>query len=126
VPISIILLDDKNGESYPKYATELFDRIFDAQAMVHENLNQAKIRSKQHYDRKANPHVFKKDMYVYLLKELMKGKFDKYYTGPYKNIETLKSYLKFNNIKIGINDKKVKIVQSDKLKICKTRPTEQP
>jgi len=66
--------------------------------------------------------VFKKDGYVYLLKEPMKGKHGKQYTGPYKNIEALEN----NNIKIAISDRKVRVVHSDKLKICKTQPTERP
>jgi len=63
--------------------------------------------------------VFKKDDYVYLLKQPTKGKLDKQYTGPYKIIETLEN----NNVKIAISDRKVKVVQSDKLKICKTKST---
>jgi len=82
VPTNSILPDDKNGKSYPEYTTMLFNRIIDAQAR--ENFNRAKIRSKQYYDRKANPQVFKKDDYVYLLKQLTKDKLDKQHTGPYK------------------------------------------
>jgi len=102
-----------DGESYVEYA--LFNRIFDAQTMVRENLNRAKMRSKQYYDRKANPQMFKKD--VYLLKEPTKGKLDKQYTGPYKIIESLKN----NNIKIAISDRRVRILDSDKLNIYRTR-----
>jgi len=87
VPTSSILPDDKNGESYPKYTTALFNRIFDAQAAARENLNRAKLDLNE-YERKANPQVFKKDDYVYLLKQPTKGKLDKQYTEPYKIIET--------------------------------------
>jgi len=90
--------------------------------LARENLNRAKIISKQYYDHKANPQVFKKDDYIYLLKQPTKGKLDKQYAGPYKIIETLEN----NNIRIAISDRKVKVVHSDKLKICKTRPTERP
>jgi len=67
----------------------------------------------------VNPQVFKKDDYVYLLKQPTKGKLDKQYTGPYKIIETLEN----NNIKIAISDGKVKVVHRDKLKIYKIRPS---
>jgi len=54
VPNSI-LSDDKDNESYSEDATALFNRIFDAQVLSGENLEHAKIRSKQYYDNKANP-----------------------------------------------------------------------
>jgi len=53
--------------------------------------SRAKIRSKQYYDRKANPQAFNKDDYVYLLKEPLKGKFDEQYEGSYKILEILKN-----------------------------------
>jgi len=84
--------------AYPECTSALFNRILDVQASTCENLNWVKIRSKQYYDCKANTYVFKEDDYVYLLKEPMKGKCDKQYTGTYKIIETLEN----NNIKIVI------------------------
>jgi len=76
VPYISNILPDKSSESYPEYVTALFNRIFDSQASVCENLEHAKIRSKQYCDRKANPLVFNKDDYIYLLKEPLRGKFD--------------------------------------------------
>jgi len=64
VPITSILLDDKDGESYPEYATALFNRIFNDQISARENLNEAKIKFKRYYNSKANPQLFKKDNYV--------------------------------------------------------------
>jgi len=55
---------------------------------------------------------------VYLLKEQLKGKFDEQYKGPYKILEILGN----NNVKLAISDKRTRIVHSDKLKVCRTRP----
>jgi len=56
----------------PEYVTALFKRIFEVQASTCENQHEdAKIRSKRYYDCKANLKVFKRDHYVYLLKELL-------------------------------------------------------
>jgi len=125
IPTSSTLASDKSNESYSEYATALFNRIFDAQASARKNehaLEHAKFRSKQYYDRKINSQVFNKDDYVYFLKETLKGKFDEQYKGPYKILETLGN----NNVKLAISDKWTRIVHSDKLKICRTRPTEPP
>jgi len=89
VPTSSTLADDKCNESYSEYATALFNRLFDAQASARKNLEHAKLRSKQYYDRKINPQAFSKDDYIYLLKEPSKGKFDEQHKGPYKILETL-------------------------------------
>jgi len=80
IPTSSILSDDKGNESYSEYAIALFNRIFDAQASACENLEYAKIRSKQYYDHKANPHLFNKDDYVYsFVKGTLRSKFDEQY-----------------------------------------------
>jgi len=55
VPTSSTLADDKSSESYFEYATALFNQIFNAQASARKNLEHAKLRSKQYYDRKVNP-----------------------------------------------------------------------
>jgi len=70
IPTSSILSDDKSNESYSEYAITLFNRIFDTQASACENLEYAKIRSKQYYDHKAN-HIYltRTIMYIPLLKE---------------------------------------------------------
>jgi len=117
VPTSSMLADDKSNESYSEYATALFNRILDAQASARKNLVHAKIRSKQYYGHKANPQVFNKD-YIYLLKEPLKGKFDEQYKGSYKILEILGNI----NVKFAISDKRIRIVYSNKLKVCKTRP----
>jgi len=112
-----MLADDKSNESYSEYATALFNRILDAQASARKNLEHAKIRSKQYYGHKAI-QVFNKDDYIYLLKELLKGKFDEQYKGFYKILEILGNI----NVKFAISDKRTRIVHSNKLKVCKTRP----
>jgi len=65
-----ILPDNKNNESYPEYATALFKQIFDAQVSPRGNLEHSNIKSKEYYDRKANPQIF--NDYVYLLKESLR------------------------------------------------------
>jgi len=52
----------------------------------------------------------------------MRDKFDEQYKGLYKILEILRN----NNVKLAINDKRTRIVHSDKLKIYKTRPIEPP
>jgi len=74
VPISSILPDYKNNESYPEYATTLFKRIFDAQILARKNVEHTKIRCKRYYDRNANPQACNKDDYI--LKEVLRNKFD--------------------------------------------------
>jgi len=51
---SSTLVDDKSNKLYSEYATALFNRIFDTQASARKNLEHAKLRSKQYYDRKIN------------------------------------------------------------------------
>jgi len=55
----------------------------------------------------ANPQVFNKDDYVYLLKEPLRGKFDEQYKGPDEILEILGN----NNIKLAISDKRIRIAQ---------------
>ncbi|KAH0946264.1 hypothetical protein HN011_010737 [Eciton burchellii] len=88
-PTSNQLADDTYDKSYPKYATALFKRIFDAQATARENLSRTKIGSKRYYDRRMNPQEFKQCDYIYLIKEPWKSNFDEHYIGPYKILETL-------------------------------------
>ncbi|KAL6416670.1 hypothetical protein ACFW04_013255 [Cataglyphis niger] len=66
--------------------------------IAHENLINAKKRSKLYYDRKLNPRKFKIGSSVYLLKEPSKSKLGDQYTGPYRVIEVLKN----NNVKVAI------------------------
>ncbi|KAL6440856.1 hypothetical protein ACFW04_003346 [Cataglyphis niger] len=100
------------NESYAKYLTELFNKIKNAQMIAHENLINAKKRSKLYYDRKLNSRKFKIGSSVYLLKEPSKSKLGDQYTGPYRVIEVLKN----NNVKIAISRHKTRIVHADKLK----------
>jgi len=47
----------------------------------------AKIKSKNHYDKKIIPQTFKLGDYMFLLKESKPGKFGDQYTGSIRNIE---------------------------------------
>jgi len=75
----------------------IFKWIFDAQAR--ENFD-SKITSMWYYDHdhRANSQVFKKDDYVYLLKEPLRVKFDEQYKESYKILEN-------HNIKLAISNK---------------------
>jgi len=58
------------------------------------NLEHARTRFKQYYNRKANPQIFQKDdcifMYIYI-KESLRSKFDEQYKGLYKILEILEN-----------------------------------
>jgi len=66
-----------------------------------ENVVEAKIKSKKHYDKKINPRTFKPGDHVFFLKGPKSGKFGDQYTGPHEILEILNK----NNIKIRIKKK---------------------
>jgi len=73
-----------------------------------------------YYNHKVNLQVFKENDYVYLLKKPLRDKFNEQYKGSYKILETP------GNVKLAINNKRIRIVHSNKLKIYKIykiRPT---
>jgi len=72
ISTSSTLPDDKGNESYSEYTTALFNRIFDAQDVRTSNIQKLDLSDTMI----ANPQVFNKDDYVYLLKEPLSGKFD--------------------------------------------------
>jgi len=70
-----------------------------------------KEKSKIYYDKRINPHSFKVNDNMYLLKEST-HKLGDQYTGPYKIIEIVGNH----NVKLRISDKSNKIVHMDKLR----------
>ncbi|CAK9834636.1 Retrovirus-related Pol polyprotein from transposon 412 [Anthophora retusa] len=105
-----------DNESYNSYLQNLQDKILASQRLAQENLNAAKNRSKQYYDRKINNQKFSIGDRVLLLKEPRKGKFDAQYSGPYLIVEVLNS----TNVRLRLSHNKTKIVHVNKLKHART------
>lgn len=78
---------DNKLETYNSYTTAVIKRLSEIKAIVGDNLNRAKEKSKFYYDRKVRPFEGKIGDKVYVLKEPKKGKFDSQYHGPYKIVE---------------------------------------
>jgi len=95
-----MLSDNKRNELYLEYATAYATEDSTLKHQHARFLHLAKMKSKRYYDRKANPQIFNKDDYIYLLKELLRGKFNKQYKGSYKILEILGN----NNVKLAISD----------------------
>jgi len=102
------------NETYTQYLTSLFNKLRDTQNVARENLTQAKIKSKQLYDRKMRPRNFNIGDLVYMLKEPTKNKLANQYVGPYEVLDILDK----NNAKIRISNGRVKTIHTDKLKIA--------
>ncbi|KAH0544262.1 hypothetical protein KQX54_002129 [Cotesia glomerata] len=87
------------------------------QANAVANLEKAKNRSKNYYDRKQNPRTFHLNDMVLLLKEPRTSKFDPQWDGPYQIVEILSD----RNVKILLKGHKTKVVHNDKLKLAHIR-----
>ena len=96
-----------------EYLEDLNNILFQLQTLARENLTQAKVKSKEYYDRKINPQNFKIGDTVYMIKEPRKGKLSEQYTGPYKVLEILPN----QNVRIQF-DGGTRIVHINKLKIA--------
>ncbi|CAK9801703.1 Retrovirus-related Pol polyprotein from transposon 412 [Anthophora quadrimaculata] len=110
------------NESYDHYFRNLQDKISTSQKLARENLNAAKNRSKQYYDRKINNQRFSVGDRVLLLKEPRKGKFDAQYTGPHTVLEVHGN----SNVRLRLSNRKTKIVHINKLKHAKLPPPDTP
>jgi len=120
VPTSEIPPEDLSNESYTEYLTTLYNKLSDVQSAARDNLRKAKERSKIYYDRRINPHSFKVNDNVYLLKEPT-HKLGDQYTGPHKILEIIGNH----NVKLRISNKSSKIVHMDKLRPSPTRRQEE-
>lgn len=114
-PASEIQPEDLGNESYTEYLGNLCERLMYAQEAANKNLQRAKERSKQYYDKRTRPFSFKLGQLVYLLKEPT-HKLGDQYSGPYEIIEILEN----NNVKLAISAKSTRIVHTDKLKPAPT------
>lgn len=104
--------------TYEKYLENLLNRLAQTQATAAENLNRAKELSKKQFDKNENPKSFQVGDAVLLLKEPRYSKFDPYWEGPYEILEVYNDL----NIKIKLDDKRTKVVHSNKLKLAYIRP----
>lgn len=100
-----------------EYLIELFNKIRDSQEEVRKNLINSKERSKRYYDKKLNVQTFKEGDFVFLLKEICKGKFADQYTGPHEILEILPN----NNAKIQYKNT-TRVIHFNKLKIVPFDP----
>lgn len=116
-PASDPPLNPEDNGTYTRYLTSLFNKLRDTQDIARENLNQAKTRSKEYYDRRIRAYNFKVDDLAYLLKEPLKNKLDNQYIGPYKIIEILGN----NNVMLDVGHGRMRTVHTDKLKIAHER-----
>lgn len=114
-PSALTLPEDISNESYSNYLEELYNRIKTSQENARNNLINAKVKSKNYYDRKVNSYSFKPGDQVFLLKEPT-HKLGDQYKGPYRILEILDN----NNVKLRITNSLNRTVHIDKLKICPT------
>ena len=72
--------------TYEDYVIELASRLLEIRNAVRENQENAKLKSKEYYDRKIHPVNFEVGQYVFILKNIKeknKAKLDDNYIGPY-------------------------------------------
>ena len=98
--------------TYAGYLENLFNKIHGCQELAAENLRAAKERSKQYYDRRANPQNFGIGSKVLMLKEPNTGKFCDQYTEPCEVLEILSG----GNVRIKYKGKD-KVVHTNKLRL---------
>jgi len=104
--------------TYNEYLVNLVSQLHAIQKNARENVVEAKIKSKRHYDKKINPQTFKLGDQVFLLKGPKPGKFGDQYTGPHEVLEILNR----NNVRIKIK-KNSRVVHPNRLRISHIKPT---
>lgn len=98
-------------EIYRSYLIDLAKRIYDVQETAKINLEQAKVRSKNYYDRRVHEQNFRVGDSVFMLTHGTL-KFSDQYSGPHKILEVLNN----GNIRIAYR-KSSKVVHSNRLRI---------
>ena len=99
--------------TYKDYLINLVKKLHDIRVIAHENLIDAKVKSKKYYDQKLHVKEFKVGDKVSLLFGKKPNKLDNPYTGPFQIIKKLKN----NNFTImNIKTKKTDSVNSKRLK----------
>lgn len=104
-------------QAIPITFIQLFNTTTTTQASAVKNLERAKEKCKRYYDRNINPRVFNADDYVYLRREPRLSKFVYHWDGPYK----IRQVFNNRNVEISINQKRTKVVHTNKLKPAHTR-----
>jgi len=89
IPSNGLLPPEDKLTNYDDYLINLITQLHALQTNAHENIIEAKIKSKKHYDKKINPQTFKPGDYVFLLKGPKPGKFGDQYTEPHEVLEIL-------------------------------------
>ena len=107
------VIEESLEPTYKEYLENLNDKLFQLQALAHENFTQDKAKSKEYNNRKINPQNFKVGDTEYMIKEPRKEKLSEQYTGPYKVLEILPN----QNVRIQSNGG-TRVVHINKLKIA--------
>jgi len=102
---------EPDSATYCYQLTSLFVKIRDLQRTAKANLERAKRKSKEYYDRRVNQAMFEPGDSVFLINNHKTDKFSAEYLGPYRVIEVLNH----ENVRIKINSTN-RIVHSNKLK----------
>ena len=101
---------ESTQETYSHHLTNLFKDIKGLQQKAKVNLEKAKEKSKQYYDRRVRPVMFQPGDNVFLLNEPKTNKFAPDYLGPYRVLEVMD-----RNVTIEIRGT-TRVVHSNKLK----------
>ena len=117
IPSNELLGPEDKLATYDDYLINLITQLHGIQTNARENVINAKVKSKEHYDKKINPQVFRPGDYVFLLKGPKPGKFSEHYSGPHEVLEILNR----NNVKIRIK-KNSRIVHPNRLRISYIKP----
>ena len=80
-------MDDDRLPTYGHYMIKLVTLLHEIQRTTSSNLIQAKLRSKEYYDRKTNPKNFSVGDYVFLQKGPKPKKLGDHSTGPHRILE---------------------------------------
>ncbi|KAL6427138.1 hypothetical protein ACFW04_008640 [Cataglyphis niger] len=112
IPSNEALGSEDKLANYDDYLINLVTQLHTIQGNAHKNVVDAKLRSKQYYDKKINPQNFKPGDHVFLLRGPKPEKFGDHYTGPHEILEIINK----NNVKIRIK-KNSRIVHPNRLRI---------
>ena len=108
--------------TYAGYMTALVERLHSLQEGAEEKLLVAKQRSKNYYDKKANPKEIKIGDFVWPQSGPKPHKFENHYSGPYRVIEVWEN----GNVKIQITGNKSKVVHSNRLRFSHVKSQKLP
>ncbi|XP_039308185.1 uncharacterized protein LOC120358336 [Solenopsis invicta] len=97
-------------ETYSHQLNNLFHEIRGLQQKAKLNLEKAKQKSKQNYDKRVKPVIFQPGDNVFLLNDVKTSKFTSEYLGPYRVLEVMD-----RNVTLEIRGT-TRIVHSNKLK----------